>query len=117
MIRDELRHLQPLIDRLQKQGWRWTDENYGKTAADLADLPLSGETVVVTGSVPEYGRNEVNDLIERLGGKSSGVRLEEHDDPRVGRTWLVEAHEGRTARHPHRDPRLARRTRHRLAVS
>ncbi|MCB1030174.1 MAG: hypothetical protein KDA95_02480 [Acidimicrobiales bacterium] len=68
VIRDELRHLLPLIDRLQKQGWRWTDENYGKTAVDLADLPLSGETVVITGSVPGYGRDEVNDLIERLGG-------------------------------------------------
>lgn len=71
VIRAELSALDPLLDRLVAQGWNTFDENHG-VERDEADLPLAGETVVVTGSVPGYGRNEVNDLIERLGGKSSG---------------------------------------------
>jgi DNA ligase (NAD+) len=72
VIRDELRHLDPLIERLKAQGWRWTDENYGVSPADRGALPLVGETVVVTGAVPGFDRNGVTDLIERLGAKSSG---------------------------------------------
>lgn len=71
VIRAELSALDPLLDRLVAQGWNTVDENYG-VVRDETNLPLAGETVVVTGSVPGYGRNEVNDLIERLGGKSAG---------------------------------------------
>lgn len=34
--------------------------------------PLTGMTVVVSGSIPGYNRTEANELIERLGAKSSG---------------------------------------------
>lgn len=71
VIRSELSAIDPLLDRLANQGWNTVDENHG-VVRDTTDLPLAGETVVVTGSVPGFGRNEVNDLIERLGGKSSG---------------------------------------------
>jgi DNA ligase (NAD+) len=72
VIRAELDALAPLLDELTAQGWNTLDENYGVAKADPADLPLSGETVVVTGSVPGFDRTGVTDLIERLGGKSSG---------------------------------------------
>lgn len=69
-IHAELAELAPVLDTLTRQGWNTIDEHYG-TEAHEGELPLSGETVVVTGSVPGYGRNEVRDLVERLGGKSS----------------------------------------------
>jgi len=34
--------------------------------------PLTGKTVVVTGTLSRWGRKEIEDLVERLGGKSSG---------------------------------------------
>lgn len=45
--------------------------------SDGASKPLAGMTVVVTGSTKEtalekYGRNEMNELIESLGGRASG---------------------------------------------
>jgi DNA ligase (NAD+) len=39
---------------------------------DPAGGPLSGKTVVVTGTLARWGREEVEELIERLGGKASG---------------------------------------------
>ena len=35
-------------------------------------LPLSGKTVVVTGTLEKFERKEIEDLIVKLGGKSSG---------------------------------------------
>jgi len=47
----------------------------GATDDAAADLPLTGKTVVVTGAMTgmleSLSRNEVNELIERAGGKSS----------------------------------------------
>jgi DNA ligase (NAD+) len=36
------------------------------------ELPLEGKTVVVTGSLEKFDRQEIEDLIVRLGGKASG---------------------------------------------
>jgi DNA ligase (NAD+) len=41
-------------------------------AASDADLPLAGQTVVVTGSLEKFQRDEIERLIVRLGGKASG---------------------------------------------
>jgi DNA ligase (NAD+) len=38
----------------------------------VADSPLSGKTVVVTGTLSSMGRKEVQDLIKQLGGKVAG---------------------------------------------
>ena len=60
-----------VITRLQAAG-------INPTVAKAAnDAPLAGMTVVVTGStkgtkLEAYGRNEMNELIEKHGGKSSG---------------------------------------------
>ena len=36
------------------------------------DLPLSGKTVVVTGTLPSLSRNEAEDLIREMGGTAAG---------------------------------------------
>jgi DNA ligase (NAD+) len=37
-----------------------------------AQLPLAGQTIVVTGSLEKYDRAEIEELITRLGGRASG---------------------------------------------
>jgi DNA ligase (NAD+) len=41
-------------------------------AKDAEDLPLAGQTIVVTGSLEKFERAEIEDLIVKLGGKPSG---------------------------------------------
>ncbi|HSV15682.1 MAG TPA: NAD-dependent DNA ligase LigA [Tepidisphaeraceae bacterium] len=48
------------------------DPKMEKPAGDGAALPLSGQTVVVTGTLPTLGRQEIEELILKLGGKASG---------------------------------------------
>ncbi|MDB5303002.1 MAG: ligase, partial [Phycisphaerales bacterium] len=45
-----------------------------KPAAEGSDsaLPLAGQTVVVTGTLPTLGRTEVEEMIVKLGGKAAG---------------------------------------------
>ena len=37
-----------------------------------ADTPLTGKTVVVTGTLESMGRSEAQDIIRQLGGKPAG---------------------------------------------
>ncbi|WP_049567841.1 NAD-dependent DNA ligase LigA [Nonomuraea sp. SBT364] len=91
----ELAELRPLIGKLVAAGVNMTEpgvtppvpgqagaadgEGADGEAADgaavAAELPLSGKSVVVTGSMTgklgELSRNEMNELIERAGGRSS----------------------------------------------
>jgi DNA ligase (NAD+) len=39
---------------------------------DAGALPLAGQTIVVTGTLPTMGRTEIEELIVKLGGKASG---------------------------------------------
>ncbi|WP_432972483.1 NAD-dependent DNA ligase LigA [Dactylosporangium sp. CA-233914] len=92
-IAAELVELRPTIDRLAARGVNLTEPNFrprpaapgtdgalaeSPSAADPdTRLPLQKEdgtpmTVVVTGSVPGLTRNEGNEAVERLGGRSSG---------------------------------------------
>lgn len=68
LILSELIRLSATIEALQALGV--TSEIRESAAAD--SLPLSGKTVVVSGSVPGLSRTEANEWVERLGGKSSG---------------------------------------------
>lgn len=43
-----------------------------KKTAHRADSPISGKTIVVTGTLRRYGRKEIEDLIKSLGGKATG---------------------------------------------
>jgi DNA ligase (NAD+) len=82
----ELAELAPLIDRLVAAGVNMTEPGAAPPAAsgeDGADAepgeaaggPLSGMTVVVTGAMTgaleQLSRNQMNELIERAGGRSS----------------------------------------------
>src|SRR6185437_89798 len=43
-----------------------------KSESEKGELPLSGKTVVVTGSLQHYKREEIEELIQKLGGKPAG---------------------------------------------
>jgi DNA ligase (NAD+) len=57
-----------LLAKLRAAGVNMVGEK--KTAP--TEGPLTGKTVVVTGTLTKWGRKEIEELIERLGGKSSG---------------------------------------------
>ncbi|HWI51759.1 MAG TPA: NAD-dependent DNA ligase LigA, partial [Symbiobacteriaceae bacterium] len=44
----------------------------GEKKSAPTEGPLTGKTVVVTGTLTRWGRKEIEELIERLGGKSAG---------------------------------------------
>lgn len=44
----------------------------GEKRSAPVDGPLTGQTVVVTGTLTRWGRKEIQTLIERLGGKAAG---------------------------------------------
>ena len=57
-----------LLDRL-----KLTEEPRDVAAAAAAGgVSLAGKSLVVTGSLAKYGRQEIEDLIKSLGGKASG---------------------------------------------
>lgn len=67
-----MQHNRQVIRRLIELGMTSRAEEVATSGA-----PLAGMTVVVTGStkgtkLEAYGRNEMNELIEQNGGKSSG---------------------------------------------
>jgi DNA ligase (NAD+) len=43
-----------------------------KPDAEAGELPLAGQTIVVTGTLPTLGRTEIEEMIVKLGGKASG---------------------------------------------
>ncbi|GLW06523.1 DNA ligase 2 [Microtetraspora sp. NBRC 13810] len=74
----ELAELADLIDKLVKAGVSMTEPGWTPPEAapeGAADLPLAGMSVVVTGAMSgpleELTRTEMNELIERAGGKAS----------------------------------------------
>jgi DNA ligase (NAD+) len=77
LIVNELSALSPVIDKLAAAGVSMIepDAERVEAAEDEEALPLTGMTVVVTGSMTgpleSLSRNEMNDLIERAGGKAS----------------------------------------------
>ena len=56
-----------LIERLRAAGLRMDDDTTARGG------PLAGLSIVVTGSLDRWSRNEVEELITRLGGKVSGA--------------------------------------------
>ncbi|MEV6521712.1 NAD-dependent DNA ligase LigA [Longispora sp. NPDC051575] len=80
VIVEELKDLAPLIDKLVAAGVNMTEPGATppgqESTGEGSDLPLAGKSVVVTGSMTgplaELSRNEMNELIERAGGKASG---------------------------------------------
>lgn len=58
----------PLLEKYRAVGFT----NMDKVEEAVLGSALKGENIVVTGSVPGYGRNEVKDLIEAHGGVAGG---------------------------------------------
>ncbi|HSW45833.1 MAG TPA: NAD-dependent DNA ligase LigA [Phycisphaerae bacterium] len=56
------------VDALRKVGANMTEPKRGRTGPQ----PFAGKTIVVTGTLEHYGRKEIGDLIEQLGGKAAG---------------------------------------------
>lgn len=56
-----------ILARLQEAGVNMTAEE-----TEVLESPISGKTVVVTGTLPTLGRKEAQELIEKYGGKASG---------------------------------------------
>jgi DNA ligase (NAD+) len=59
-----------LIDRLAAAGVRMEDE--AAEGPSVADMPLAGQTFVITGTLDAMSREDAADAIVRLGGKVSG---------------------------------------------
>jgi DNA ligase (NAD+) len=62
-------HHREIVEQLQACGVRW-DEHEG--AAQAAPGPLTGKTLVLTGTLPTLSRDEAKALIEAAGGKVAG---------------------------------------------
>jgi DNA ligase (NAD+) len=56
---------------LRQAGVKLTQEQR-KKPPDVAQADLSGKTIVVTGTLKNYERKEIEDLIKQLGGKAAG---------------------------------------------
>ncbi|HLO04587.1 MAG TPA: NAD-dependent DNA ligase LigA [Symbiobacteriaceae bacterium] len=65
-FRDE--RSQVLIEKLRAAGVNLSAEK----KAGAPEGPLAGLSIVVTGTLTKWGRKEIEELIERLGGKSAG---------------------------------------------
>ena len=66
---DEPRNVD-VLERLGAAGVRMEDE--ARAERSIADLPLAGQTFVVTGTLEQLTREDAVAAIERLGGKVSG---------------------------------------------
>lgn len=60
---------QRMVERLLAAGVTPKEKDL---SAPAGDLPLSGKTVVVTGTLPSLSRNEAEDLIRQMGGTAAG---------------------------------------------
>ena len=67
---------QPLWDRLQQAGIRWSEQSNATnitaantTAANHHVQPLAGRTLVITGTFASWTREQLKEKLEQLGGK------------------------------------------------
>jgi DNA ligase (NAD+) len=63
-------HNREVVAQLRAAGITWT-EHAGATA-DQASRPLSGRTLVLTGTLPTLSRDQAKEMIEAAGGKVAG---------------------------------------------
>ena len=63
-------HNRDVVQQLRDVGLHWAES--AGTAAALAALPLSGKTVVLTGTLPTLSRETAKDMLEAAGAKVAG---------------------------------------------
>ncbi len=61
-------HHQEIVAQLRACGVRWPEG----PPAERASLPLSGKTIVLTGTLPNLGRDEAKAMLEAAGAKVAG---------------------------------------------
>jgi len=64
-------HNREVVEQLRAAGVHWS-EHEPSAEADAASLPLSGKTLVLTGTLPTLSRDEAKAMIEEAGGKVAG---------------------------------------------
>jgi len=65
-------HNREVVEQLRREaGISWA-EHEPSAAADAANLPLAGKTLVLTGTLPTLSRDDAKALIEAAGGKVAG---------------------------------------------
>ncbi|NBD19999.1 NAD-dependent DNA ligase LigA [Aquabacterium fontiphilum] len=64
-------HNREVVEQLRAAGVTWP-EHEPAALADAASLPLSGKTLVLTGTLPTLSREDAKALIEAAGGKVAG---------------------------------------------
>lgn len=57
---------------LRSLGVDLTSKNYTPTAAAVTSGPFAGKTIVITGTLEKFGRDELTEKLEALGAKVSG---------------------------------------------
>jgi DNA ligase (NAD+) len=66
-------HNREVVEQLRAAGIHWDERDPAATAeASAADLPLHGKTLVLTGTLPTWGREDAKARIEAAGGKVAG---------------------------------------------
>jgi DNA ligase (NAD+) len=63
-------HNREVVEQLRAAGVSWPEHE--GSAATASDLPLTGKTLVLTGTLPTLSRDEAKALIEAAGGKVAG---------------------------------------------
>ena len=63
-------HNREVVEQLRAVGVGWAEHE--GVQPDASPKPLSGKTLVLTGTLPTLSRDEAKDLIEAAGGKVSG---------------------------------------------
>jgi DNA ligase (NAD+) len=71
-------HNREVVEQLRAAGLGWPEsdglvDGSGDPSATQAALPLSGKTLVLTGTLPTLTREEAKALIEAAGGKVAGA--------------------------------------------
>ncbi len=62
-------HNREVADQLRAAGITWAEH---EGTADTSPKPLSGKTLVITGTLPAWSRDEAKEMIEAAGGKVAG---------------------------------------------
>lgn len=68
-----------VIEELRRCGVKMTED-----VAEMEERPLAGKTIVVTGTLKNYTRQEIEQLIERLGGRAASSVSRQTDFVLVG---------------------------------